>query len=66
MVALIIETEEELEELRQKVEIDDEDVKLPGLYYEHLGEWYTRYLYDAEFMSQCGYVIAKPVGKYVA
>lgn len=66
MVALIIETEEDLKALRQKVEIDDEDVKLPGLYYEHLGEWYTRYLYDTEFMSQCGYVIAKPVSECVA
>lgn len=66
MVALIIETEKELEALKQKVEIDEEEIKIPGLYYEHLGEWYSRYLYDTDFMSQCGYVIAKPVSKCIA
>lgn len=61
MVALIIEDEKELNTLREKVEINDEDVKMPGLYYEHMGEWYSKYLYDAGMLNEFGYVLARPL-----
>lgn len=62
MVALIIQTEEELAEIEKKADFRENEVlPVPGIYYEHMGEWCARYLYDLDMMDQFGYILARPV-----
>lgn len=62
MVALIIQTEEELAEIEKKADFGENEVlPVPGIYYEHMGEWCARYLYDLDMMDQFGYILARPV-----
>lgn len=61
MIALMIESEEELKAVKKDMKIDESSIKIPGLYYEHLNTWCARNLYDAKMLRDFGYIIAKPV-----
>lgn len=64
MVALIIQTEEELEKLKRRDDFDEDEnmsMPLPGIYYKHLGEWCARDLRDLNMMDQFGYILARPI-----
>lgn len=61
MIALLITNEEELEKIKEKLNIDPKDIRLPGLYYEFQGNCIVK---DIEYKDQLeffGYIIARPI-----
>ena len=61
MIALLITNEEELEKVKEKLNIDPEDIRLPGLYYEFQGTCMIRDVKYKEQLECFGYIIAKPI-----
>ena len=60
MIALEIMTEQEFKAVEKDMDVDKRDIKIPGLYYEHMDTWYVRDVYDANMLKDFGYIIARP------
>lgn len=61
MIALLITNEEELEKVKGKLNVNPEDIRLPGLYYEFLGSCVVRNVKYKEQLELFGYIVAKVI-----